>query len=575
MAPAEPGSGRSGAGSTAGAAALARIRVLCALLAALAACDTDAAELLSALFSRHMVMQRGAAVPVWGWAGSRETVTVTIGGQTKVATADENGKWMVRLDPMQPGAPRTMTVKAGTRTEEVGDILLGEVWVASGQSNMAWPLKHAQDGATEIASASYPRVRFFNVASGVSPRGPSDHLPAPHPAKPDENVWTAVSPATAGNFSAVAYFFARNLHRALDNVPVGIVVNAVNGSPIEAWISREAYRRDPDLKAIADYYDGLAHYIESTPSGRKEAADVAAEYDARQAKLRASGKAPMWPTKYRPPTALPGFGSTLYNAMVHPLAPYAMRGVIWYQGEAQGRRGQEYRDLLRLLITDWRRQWGQGNFPFVYAQLPNWARANPEPENSEWALIREAQLLALKLPETAMAVTIDIGEAANLHPGNKRDVGDRLALAARGMAYGSATEYSGPIYRAMKVEGQAIRISFDHVGAGLMVGRKTGYGPAVDDKGARLAHFAIAGEDMKFTWADARIDGDTVVVSSPAVTRPVAVRYAWATNPAGSNLYNRDGLPASPFRTDESRPRTAGAHFRSLIEKGYSLRRSN
>ena len=545
-------------------------RVVVAVALALACGSSHAAELLSRLFSDHMVLQREMPVPVWGWADPRESVSVSIDGRTKVTQASETGKWALQLDPMQPGAPRKMIVKGKSETIEVSDILVGEVWIASGQSNMAWPLKQALNGQQEVAEADYPEIRLFNVPNAMAPKTPSERLPADNPKVANMNVWLPASPATAGEFSAVAYFFARDLHRSL-NVPIGIIANAVGGSPIEAWISHDAYMADPDFKAVAQYYDGLANYVENTAAGKKEFADLSAQYDARQAQLRAAGKPLLWPPKYPGPLEWWGFGSTLYNALVHPLVPYAMRGVIWYQGEAQWQRMADYRAIFPLLIKDWRSRWGEGNFPFIYVQLPNWSQPKPDPDAGGWAMLREAQLLTLQVPRTAMAVTIELGDAASVHPLNKQDVGHRLGLAARGAVYDEKVVYSGPIYRMMKIEGNAIRVFFDHVGGGLMVGRKNAREPAMEDKGEKLKRFSIAGDDMKFVWADATIGADSVMVSSPSVNKPVAVRYAWENNPEGCNLYNRAGLTASPFRTDETKPSPMAAFFKARIQKGFTL----
>ena len=543
-------------------------QLLVTLVLSLACCCAGAQERLARLFSDHMVMQRGMPVPVWGWVEPGETITVTIDAQTKTAKANDAGKWMLRLDPMQPGAPRKMTVKNQAGTIEVNDILVGEVWLASGQSNMAWPLKQARNGAKEVAASANPLIRLFNVPSGLSPKAPADRLPAGNPLAKNMNAWLPASPATTSEFSAVAYFFARDLQQKL-NVPVGVIANAVDGSPIEAWISHDGLFADPDFKVVAEYYDGMANFVENTAAGKQQLADMTAQYEAKQVSLRASGQPPMWPPKYTGPLQSAAFGSTLYNALINPLLPYGIRGVIWYQGEAQWQRMYEYRGIFPLLIRDWRARWGQGDFPFVYVQLPNFGRPSAEPEPGGWASLREAQLLTLKVPNTAMAVTIELGEPNNVHPYNKLDVGQRLALASRGLVYGEKITYSGPIYRSMKVEGGAVRLAFDHVGQGLMVGKKTGAEPTVEDKEGKLNRFAIAGEDMKFTWAEARIENGTVVVSSPTVPKPVAVRYAWADNPDGCNLYNKDGLPASPFRTDESKPQVMGDYYRNRLSKGF------
>lgn len=521
------------------------------------------------LFSDHMVMQRDVEVPVWGWAEPGEAITVAIDTREQKTTAGKDGKWMVRLPAMGTGAPRTMTITGKDNTLKIADILLGEVWIASGQSNMAWPLKQAVNGKAEVASASVPELRLFNVPNEMAPKGPRERLPAGNPKVKNMNQWQACSPDTAAEFSAVAYFFGRDLQQSL-HVPVGIIANAVGGSPIEAWISHDALKSDPDFNVVADYFDGLANYVENTEVGKKDMANMVAQYDAKQADLRAQGKPMLWPEKYPGPFWW-GFGSTLYNALTNPLAPYAMRGVIWYQGEAQWQWMSEYRGIFPLLIKDWRKRWGQGDFPFLFVQLASFAKAKTEPEAGGTAFLREAQLMTLKVPHTAMVVSIDVGDAESIHPLNKQDVGKRLSLAARATVYGEQIAYSGPIYQGMKIEGSAIRVSFDHAGNGMMIGKKNGLDPVVEDKESKLKHFAIAGDDMKFVWADAVIDKDTVVVSSPSVQKPVAVRYAWSSNPEGCNLYSKEGLPASPFRTDES-PVIMGEFYRSALKKGFALK---
>ncbi|MCX7047088.1 MAG: sialate O-acetylesterase [Candidatus Sumerlaeota bacterium] len=560
--------------------------ILFGIVFAFTGAQAFAALELSTLFCDHMVMQRGMKVPVWGWAEAGEEITVSItqqpkvgeeitvsiAQQTKTGTANAAGKWMVRLDPMETGAPRKMTVKGKTGSREVNDILLGEVWVCSGQSNMAWPLKQAKNGAQEVAGANYPEIRLFDVPNAMAAKGPIERLQNSNPiVAKNFCVWRPCSPDTAKDFSAVAYFFGRDLHQAM-HIPVGLISNSVGGSPIVAWISHDALMADPDFKSVAQYYDGLANYVENTPKGKKDLQDRSAEYDAKQAALKAAGKPALWPPKYPGPAQSYGFGCTLFNALTNPLIPYGIRGVVWYQGEAEWQWMYEYRGIFPVLIKDWRNRWGQGDFPFLFVQLPNWSNATPEPDSGGWASIRESQLLTLKLPNTAMAVTIDVGEAASIHPVNKQDVGQRLSLAARAVAYNEKIVYSGPIYRGMKIEGAAIRLTFDHVGSGLMIGKKAALQPAAEDKEGKLKRFAIAGEDMKFVWADAVIDKDTVVVSSPAVPNPVAVRYAWANNPEGCNLYNKEGLPASPFRTDESKPAPPmGAFYKAKLEKPFAL----
>lgn len=511
---------------------------------------------VSQLFSDHMVMQRGMPVPVWGWASPEEKVTVSIGQQTKTAHADRAGKWLVRLDPMEPGAPRNMTVEGLAETVAVQDILLGEVWVCSGQSNMEWPLSAALHGKDEVAAADHPEIRLFEVGTGTTPEGPVERLKA----SPERKcIWQACSSSSAARFSAVGYFFGRDLQKALQ-VPVGLIYNAVGATPAEAWISRDALQSDPDLRFLIERWDRRLAYAR-TPAGRGELDQVFAEYDARQKEARAKGGWFWRSDAYQEPLKQLGYPGTFFNGRVHPLIPYAIRGVIWYQGEANTGMAHAYRSLFPALIKDWRSRWGQGEFPFLYVQLANWGGLSPqEPGPSDWAELRESQLLALRVTNTAMAVAIDIGEAEDIHPKNKQDVGRRLALAARAMVYREPVVHSGPIYRAMSVEGSSIRLHFDHIGGGLQA------------RDGALKHFTIAPDSRKFVWAEAAIDGDTVVVHSDSVTNPVAVRYAWAVNPKGCNLYNKEGLPASPFRTDDWPGLTTAKDYRSQLDEPIAFR---
>ncbi|MEW6356018.1 MAG: sialate O-acetylesterase [Planctomycetota bacterium] len=480
-----------------------------------------------ALFSDNMVLQRDTPLPVWGWAEPGEKVTVKLCGKEASAAADDKGKWMVKLDPLPAGGPFEMTV-AGKNTITIKDVLIGEVWVGSGQSNMAMTVSRTANAEQDVAEAKYPQIRFFKV--------PMKQAVAPQ--EQCEGAWQACSPETAGGFSATAYFFALNLHQKL-NVPVGILQSAVGGTAAEAWTTREGFESDPELKQIieqpewkeivADFDKAVREYQETLKVWKEKMAEL-----RKQGKLDESKKRRPPSPKYRNAATL------LYNGMIAPIVPYAIRGAIWYQGEnnAKGGRAYQYRKLLPAMIGSWRKVWGQGAFPFLFVQLPNYKAVQPEPGESEWAVIRESFLQSLSTPNTGMAITIDIGEEKDIHPKNKRDVGDRLALWARAKVYGENVVYCGPLYDSVKIEGDKIRIQFTQVGGGL------------DAKGGPLKQFAIAGEDKKFVWADAKIDGETVVVSSDKVQKPVAVRYAWADNPLGCNLYNKAGLPASPFRTD-------------------------
>jgi sialate O-acetylesterase len=638
-----------------------------------------------AIIGDNMVLQRGAKVRVWGTAQPSEKVSVAFAGQTASASADARGRWQVQLGPFEAGGPHTMTI-AGTNTVTLSNILVGEVWVASGQSNMEWPLQSSAGADREIPGASHPEIRLFTVAKAT----------ATEPRDDVQGRWLVCSPEMVGQFSAVAYFFGRELNQKL-RVPVGLINTSWGGTPAEAWTSRSSLGADPELKSFVEDFDRALE----NPDAQREYERLRAQweeknyaqdpgnkgYDLGYAKpdvagdgwqkmrlpqaweaagLKADGA--IWfrreveipesragkdlvlnlgpvddfdttyfngtkvgaigpetpdswqvPRKYTvpgnlvragrnviavrvfdhygnggfggapgdmklevaggenaaalplggewdyraelalepiqpdfstAPVAPPGAGNpntptVLYNAMIAPLTPYAIRGAIWYQGESNASRAAQYRRLFPAMIRDWRRAWGGGDFPFYFVQLANFMQTAAEPGESEWAELREAQLMTLKQPATGMAVIIDIGEADDIHPRNKHDVGHRLALAALARTYGQKEEYSGPLYESSSVEGNKVRVRFKHAG-----GLKT-------KDGGPVKGFAVAGEDRKFVWAEAKIEGDEVVVWSDRVARPIAVRYAWADNPV-ANLYNGAGLPASPFRTD-SWPRVSAA----------------
>jgi sialate O-acetylesterase len=408
----------------------------------------------------------------------------------------------------------------------IRDVLVGEVWVGSGQSNMQWPVRRSASSEKEIANANFPRMRLFTVPREV----------ADSPREDVEGEWTTANPESVPDFSAVAYFFGRDLHKEM-GVPVGLIHSSWGGTPAESWTSHEALMANLSLHPIIWNWEEV---LLSYPYRRSEYEESLKEWETEAERARSDGKTE--PRKPRPPQG-PGHSWTpsgLYNAMIAPLTSYAIRGAVWYQGESNARpyRSLEYRQLFPTMIQDWRSAWHQGPFPFLFVQLANYRERKTEPINSPWAEVQEAQRMTLSLPNTGMAVIIDIGEADDIHPRNKQDVGYRLSLAARAIAYGEDLVYSGPLYRGMIIEGNKIRVRFDHVGGGLL--SKTG----------ELRGFAIAARDREFRWAEARIEGDSVVVFSPDVSRPVAVRYAWQDNPEAS-LYNLEGLPASPFRTDD------------------------
>jgi sialate O-acetylesterase len=626
-----------------------------------------AEPMLPHLFSDHMVLQRETGIHVWGWADPGEMVSVSLGSSTGQATTDADGRWRVTLPAMRAGGPFALTVQ-GKKTIVFRDVMLGEVWVASGQSNMTYALRGATNAEKEIPNAIYPGIRFFTVPKKIAVSPQADTLAA---------AWEVCSPETAKDFSAVSYFFARDLHKAL-GVPVGIILSAWPGTAAEEWTDPDSLRREPNLRPIVEKWDASAADVKSyaahpkefsmefddfelllagndpkgplslsnfdegaaqvstggnwtydwqgaqdsvfelvTPgrSGRGFAARVKGALDgASSSRMEAGFKrdnsasdlssfagmgfwvrgngtfifqtlqptiqdsdnystgmiqaTPEWKQVtiwfkdlkqagwgvYAPLTlnALAGFAiinmttvgdparppSGLYEGMIAPLQPYRIRGAIWYQGEWNTWQAYQYRTLLPALIAGWRNGWNEEDFPFLIVQLPNHGES-PELGDSIWAELREAQLLTAKsVPNTGLVVTIDVGDPHNLHPPRKAEIGQRLAVWALGTTYGEKILYSGPVYDSMQIVGGEIKIHFLHSGAGL------------EARDGALKGFSIAGADRKFHWANARIEGESIVVSSPEVASPVAVRYAWAGSPE-CNLYNKDGLPASPFRTDD------------------------
>ncbi len=481
---------------------------------------------LPAVIGDNMVLQRGKVVSIWGWADPGEEVTVSVDWQAMrwSVRAGSDGKWAFKMSSPPAGGPYQMTLQ-GKNSVTIKNILSGEVWVCSGQSNMQMSVQASANAEQEIAAADYPKIRLFTVEREVAEEPKSDC----------RGRWVECSPQTVPGFSAVAYYFGRYLHKEL-NVPVGLIHTSWGGTPAEAWTRLDALEGDEDFAPILQRYQEL---VEKYPARMADYEQRLKQWKQAVEKAKSEGK--KVPRRPRPPAGPlnPHRPAGLYNAMISPLIPYGIRGVIWYQGESNASRAYQYRKLFPRMIECWRKNWGQGDFPFIFVQLANFKAVQPEPADSAWAELREAQLKALALPNTGMAVIIDIGEADDIHPKNKQDVGKRLALWALGTTYGKKIVYSGPLYKSMQVEGSKVILRFDHVDGGLVA---KGGGP--------LKGFAIAGEDKKFVWAEAEIQGDTVVVSSPQVPKPVAVRYAWADNPI-CNLYNAEGLPASPFRTDD------------------------
>ena len=476
-----------------------------------------------------MVLQQGMSVPVWGWADLGEQVTVSIAGQQQLATTGTDRKWMVRLTNLRASSdPIEMTI-AGTNTIRIVDILVGEVWLGSGQSNMDFVVSsdmakypgQAQrfagvaNEAQEIAAANCPKIREFRVPLKTS------ELPLEDVA----GKWQVCTPETVPGFSAIAYFFSRNLQNAIKQ-PIGFITSAFGASCAQAWVNKEVLDSDTRLKSIMDAFAAQVAAFKSAASAAADSppppADAAAPGGARGAR---GGRGSPFTNQHNP--------YVLWNAMIKPIQPYAIRGVLWYQGESITEGLELYPVVMEHVITSWRLQWGQGEFPFYFVQL------TAQDANSNRPEVREAQAEALKVPNAAMAVAMDIGEKTNVHPKNKQDLCDRLARIARANVYGEKIEYYGPMYDSMQVEGQSIRIRFTHVGQGLVA------------KGGDLRWFQIAGADKNFVDAAAKIDGNTIVVSAPGVLAPAAVRYAWHRWPEGANLYNADGLPAPQFRSDK------------------------
>jgi len=486
---------------------------------------------LPALIGDNMVLQQGRQVAIWGTADAGEQVTVSLGDQREIATANASGQWKVRLAPLKPGGPWEMTV-AGKNTITIHNVLVGEVWVCSGQSNMEVPLILRPRGwsagvinyENEIARANYPTLRLFTVQPAIASKPQTDV----------KGFWVAAGPQTVGAFSAAGYFFGRDLQRVL-KVPVGLISSSFGGSPVEAWMSEEAIDSDPDMKVLADAWrQKIADYPHIFAKYRHQLE----EWEKSAEAVEATGKRDALTVPVAPQDPRKAWRRTsgLWNGMMAPLTPYAIAGVIWYQGEANAAFAYQYRKAFTTMIEQWRRAWGEGDFPFLFVQLANY---NPEnvPADS-WAVVRESQAKALALPKTAMAVAIDIGEHHNVHPRNKQEVGRRLALAAEAVAYGRRVEYSGPMFESLRIVNGTLRLRFRHANGGLVARGKT------------LVGFQIAGEDQKFVEAHAKIEGNAVVLSSPNVPKPVAARYAWANDPP-CNLYNRANLPAPPFRTDD------------------------
>lgn len=629
---------------------------------------------LARLFSDHVVLQRQKTIPVWGWAAPNESVKVSLSNQSQSTKADASGKWIVRFSPMEAGGPYQLTASAKSGNLTINDILIGEVWLCSGQSNMEWRVAQANNYIQEKQNADYPKIRHFFVDHEVMMTPQAD-------LKSGE--WKVCSSETVGNFTAVGFFFARELYQKL-NIPVGLLHSSWGGSQIEGWISRESMLTDNELKSYAQglpdnwtdadkIHDGktrknLLGSESINPSIEDEKKYFEANYDfskwlsagnplgqwdwkgvwmfrgngymARiidmpedmaakettlglgiqdaQNQIYVNGKLvyegtekgvrkisipantwkagnnqlmikfggmvnpswyglglmgtendlylsagtdkislangwkimPSFADKHEYVHSSNNLGTTIYNSMIAPLVPFAIRGALWYQGESNAGRAHQYRTSFPLMINDWRKQW-KDDFSFYFVQLSSYGDYQTSNQGSNWGELREAQTMTLSLPKTGMAVTTDVGNPKDIHPTNKQDVGHRLAVNALKFDYGQDVLPSGPMYESVKFEDGKAILSFKYTGKGLMVKDKFGY----------LKGFEIAGDDKAFYYAKADIVGDQVVVYHPKGVKPIAVRYAWADAPDDANLYNTDGLPASPFRTDDWKGLTVGKKF--------------
>ncbi|MFT4113537.1 sialate O-acetylesterase [Silvibacterium sp.] len=518
------------------------LRLLLPLLALCPAALSRAEVTLPHLLSSHMVLQRNRPIHLWGWADPGESVTATLRGNSATAKADDLGHWSLYLPAEKAGGPYQVTI-AGSNRIVLDDVLIGDVWVASGQSNMempltGWPGAEMQNSAEEIRNATQPQLRLMLVRKAASPYPLHDVNTEPQTSQPDS--WTLCTPETAASFSAAAYFFGREV-AAKEHVPIGLIDSTWGGTPGEAWVSMDGLANDPGLMPIFKQWADTSRDAGDVP--RLQAAEKRAD-DAAAAAGKPKPQHPWHPDlrSWNP--------SWLYNGMISPLTPLSVKGVIWYQGETNSdvKRALSYQRIFPDLIEDWRKQWSEGDFPFLFVQLSSFRSTAGE----YWPAIREAQRRTLKLTNTGMAVTIDIGNPGNVHPADKQDVGHRLALAALGTVYGEKVEDSGPLFRQATPAGAALDVWFDHA-------------DGLTAKGGELTGFEVAGADRNFVKAEAKVEhgeaGEHLSVSSSSVTQPVYVRYGWQNAPTPTlNLYNAAGLPASPFTSETSIPAPDPAH---------------
>ena len=495
---------------------------------------------LAPLFTDHAVLQRDKTVPVWGRADAGEKITVTFARQTRTATAGPDGRWSVSLDKLPASAQGADLTVAGKNTLVVHDVVVGEVWLCSGQSNMEFTLEarsgtwqansRVRDAAKEIAAANFPLIRQVRI----------EHTVADEPAATVKTGgWQPATPQTAGGFTAVGYFFAREIFQKL-GVPIGLVHSSHDGTTVEAWMPAATLARDPAFSVVAERWEKmLADY----PEKKAEFDAALAEWAPAEAAAKARGEAApvAWLKEHPQPRAPRGRGdpwtpSGLFNGMISPLMPYAIRGTLWYQGEYNTDRAAEYQRLFAAMITVWRKQFGQGDLPFYWVNLANY-KAPDDPTGQAYAFLREAQTQTLELPNTGQAIAIDLGDPDDIHPANKQEVGHRLALLAKNRVYGAGTEDAGPTFANVRLGNGALIVTFGHAGGGLTA------------RGHPVNCVEIAGADQVFHPATVGISSSVLVASSPEVKQPVAIRYAWRNAPE-ANLYNGAGLPAVPFRSD-------------------------
>ncbi len=502
-----------------------------ALFGFLACAAARADVTLAPLFVDHAVLQRDKPIPVWGRADIGEAVSVMFGRQTKATVAGPDGRWSVSLDKLAAESKGADLTVAGKNTLVLHDVVVGEVWLCSGQSNMEFTVSRARDSAKEIAAANFPLIRHIKIKNTVA------NDPASTVAT--NGGWQSASPATVGSFTAVGYFFARDLFEKL-KIPVGLVHSSWGGTPVESWMPAPSLARDPAFKVVAERWEKtLADY----PEKKAEFDAALAEWTPAEAAAKATGDAEhaAWLKTHPKPRAPRGRGdswtpSGLFNGMIAPLVPYAIRGALWYQGESNAEHASEYRHLFGAMITSWRKQFGQGDLPFLWVNLANY-KVPSDPTGQTYAFLREAQTQTLELPNTGQAIAIDVGNPDDIHPTNKQDVGHRLALLAKNRLYGAATDDSGPVFANVRLGGAALIVTFAHATGGL------------EARGHPIESIEVAGADKVFYPAKVSISKSVMVAVAPEVKQPIAIRYAWRNAP-DANLYNGAGLPAVPFRSD-------------------------